>query len=72
MDWPFSTLRMDICCQAKQKKECESLQILELTEANIQPEPAQAALLQDKDSSSGQEDEDRSSPIASVAMYGQA
>ena len=65
--------------QVKQEKKCESLQILELTEASKQPEPTQTLLLQDMDDGSrrsscrpGQDHEDGSSQTAPVVMFGQA
>ena len=61
--------------QAKQEKKCESMLILELTEASKQPDLTQTALLQDvKDtpsrscSSSGQDDKGGSSTAVSVEM----
>jgi hypothetical protein len=65
--------------QVKQEKKCESLQILELTEASKQPEPTQTLLLQDMEDSSrrsscrsGRDHDDGSSQTASVSTFGQA
>ena len=74
---PQCAMLMVVDHQAKQERKCESLAVLELTEATNKAEPPQTAILQDMEDSpsrsvtkSGRDDEDH--PTASVRLHGHA
>ena len=72
---PECAMLMVVGHQAKQKRKCESLAIMELTEAINKPGPPQTALPHDMEDGpsrsmrkSGRDDEDH--PTALVRMHG--